>query len=72
MENKPVFGFGIDNMKGFEGLKDICDDSTTVMYIPTPKGWKCKRKGCTSDVKHTHTTYDCLKPNAPRPNKHER
>jgi hypothetical protein len=26
-----------------------------------PKGWKCKRKGCSAKVKHAHSTYNCLK-----------
>ena len=33
------------------------DDSTTYVTIPTPRGWKCKRKNCTTDWKHTHSTY---------------
>lgn len=39
----------------FLGLKNIVDDSTTVVYVPTPKGWKCKRKNCQSNIKHKHT-----------------
>jgi hypothetical protein len=41
-------------------LGKIVDNSTTTVYIKTPKGWKCKRKGCQADYKHTHSTYTCL------------
>jgi len=43
--------------KEFEELKNLVDDTVTKVYIPTPKGWKCKRKGCKSEVKHIHATY---------------
>lgn len=41
-------------------LKDIVDNGTTVVTIPTPKGWKCSRKGCKADYMHTHGTYPSL------------
>lgn len=37
------------------------DDVARDVYIPTPKGWKCKKKGCPTKVKHTHSTYSILK-----------
>ena len=37
------------------------DDGTTVISIPTPKNWKCKRKGCQSKVKHIHAKIDITK-----------
>ena len=36
------------------------DNGTLEVYIPTPKNWKCKRKGCTTRIYHTHTTYGSL------------
>ena len=44
---------------GFSTL--ICDNGTLTINVPTPKGWKCKKKGCSTKVKHTHSTYTCLK-----------
>lgn len=41
-------------------LENIVDDGTTVVYVDTPDGWKCPRKGCTTDFKHTHSTYKSL------------
>ncbi len=41
-------------------LARIVDDGTWEVTIPTPKGWKCKRKGCTVDFKHKHGTYKLL------------
>lgn len=43
------------------GLSAIVDNGTTYVTIPTPKGWKCKRKNCTTSFKHKHTTYDALR-----------
>lgn len=43
-------------------LGEIVDNSTTVVTIPTPKGWKCDRKGCTADYKHSHGTFAGLSP----------
>lgn len=43
-----------------EMLKKIVDDGTTVVSIPTPRGWKCERKGCKIDYMHEHTTYTAL------------
>lgn len=37
------------------------DNGTLEVTIPTPKGWKCKRKGCNNRVKHKHTTFTALK-----------
>ena len=42
-------------------LASIVNDVAQEMYIPTPKGWKCKRKGCRADYKHSHGTFNCLK-----------
>lgn len=36
------------------------DNGTTYVHIETPTGWKCKKKGCTTNFKHTHGTYRCL------------
>lgn len=47
----------------YSDLSKIVDDGTTVVYIATPKNWKCKRKGCKADYKHTHSTYNCLTEN---------
>lgn len=33
------------------------DNGTLHVYIKTPKGWKCKKKGCNQGFKHTHSTY---------------
>ena len=44
--------------KELDFLKDIVDDGTTVITIPTPEGWKCER--CGGDVLHTHGTYPSL------------
>lgn len=41
-------------------LKDIVDDGTTVVTIPTPEGWRCERPNCSTDFLHTHTTYSVL------------
>lgn len=46
----------------FSTLKDLVDDSVTEITIETPDGWKCNRKGCTTDFLHSHGTYPCLKP----------
>lgn len=34
-------------------------DPTVMVYIPTPKGWICKR--CSSRIKHKHGIYPSLK-----------
>ena len=41
-----------------DGLKDLVDNGTTVVTVPTPDGWKCDR--CGNDVMHTHGTYPSL------------
>ena len=41
-----------------DGLKDLVDNGTTVVTVPTPDGWKCDR--CGNDVMHTHGTYPTL------------
>lgn len=41
----------------FKDLEKIVDDSTTHVTVPTPKGWKCRRKNCPTRFKHTHSTY---------------
>lgn len=43
-------------------LAGIVDNGTTVITIPTPKGWKCKRKGCTANYFHTHGIFTSLTP----------
>lgn len=45
-----------------KALGDIIDDGTTDVFIETPEGWKCDRKGCVADYKHIHTTYGGLIP----------
>ncbi len=45
----------------FKELAKLVDDSTTTVYIATPKGWKCKRKNCKAKYKHLHSTFNCLK-----------
>lgn len=47
-------------MDDFEEIKDLVDDGTTFVEIPTPEGWKCSREGCTTDYLHTHGTYTSL------------
>lgn len=67
--NHPVYASGgklnLKTMRSLwndmPGLKDIVDNGTTVVTIPTPKGWRCRRKGCRNRVKHTHGTYPTLK-----------
>jgi len=47
--------------KASEELANLeIDDSTTVVEVPTPKGWKCKRIKCRMNVYHSHTTYDFI------------
>lgn len=41
-------------------LERLVENGTTVVTITTPKGWKCSRKGCNIDWKHTHSTYPSL------------
>jgi hypothetical protein len=41
-------------------LLPLVDNGTTHVTIQTPKGWKCKRKNCTSMFKHTHGIYPSL------------
>ena len=41
-------------------LKDIVDNGTTYVTIPTPKGWRCERPNCPTDFLHTHGTYPSL------------
>lgn len=36
------------------------DNGTLSVSVPTPKGWKCKCKGCKIDWKHGHSTYSSL------------
>ncbi len=54
------------NSKGFKWsgwikeMNSVVDNGTTTIYILTPKGWKCKRKGCKADYKHSHSTYSDL------------
>ena len=47
--------------KSIQGLKITPDDGTTYVTVPTPEGWKCERKGCTADYKHSHGMYPSLK-----------
>lgn len=47
----------------FKRLEDLIDDGMVEITIATPKGWKCERKGCTSDYFHSHGTYSSLLPN---------
>ena len=43
-------------------LSDCVNNGTLHVTVPTPTDWKCKRKGCVADYKHTHTTYAGLMP----------
>lgn len=45
-------------------LAKIVDNGTTTVYVKTPRGWKCKRKGCPTNFKHTHSTYPSLYANS--------
>lgn len=47
--------FNIDTTK--EWLNIPIMDRTMILGISTPKGWKCKRKGCKTKIKHSHTTW---------------
>jgi len=38
------------------------DNGTTYVTVETPKDWKCPRKNCKTDFKHTHSTYPSLTP----------
>lgn len=38
-------------------LNVLVDNGTTFVTIPTPKGWKCRRKNCRTDFKHKHTAF---------------
>lgn len=44
----------------WKGLFNKKEDGTYIVNIPTPKGWKCKRKGCKMKYKHRHNTYSDL------------
>lgn len=44
----------------WEKLAAIVDDTAIDVYIPTPKGWRCKKKGCLTRFKHSHGTYQTL------------
>lgn len=60
---------GILTQKDFQlSIARLVDDSVTTIYIPTPKGWKCKRKGCKMVCKHTHGTYPSLSTGKKRDN----
>jgi len=52
---KPVF-----SNTEFKVLSTMVDDGTFIVEVPTPKGWKCERKNCHSEVKHTHSIYSSL------------
>lgn len=55
---KPIDFYSYDILgQDYLGLKDLVDDSTTVVTVPTPKNWECKRKNCSTSFKHTHSTY---------------
>lgn len=41
-------------------LDSIVDNGTNYITVPTPKGWKCKKKNCFTRFKHNHSTYSCL------------
>lgn len=54
--------FYADNGTGdFSDIK--IDDTVQHVYIETPEGWTCKRKGCKEEVLHEHTVYSSLKSN---------
>lgn len=33
------------------------DNGTYEINIPTPKNWKCKKRGCFIDYEHTHNSF---------------
>ena len=43
-----------------DSLSRIVDDTVEYVSIPTPKGWKCPRKGCKTNYKHKHTIFPSL------------
>jgi len=32
-------------------------DKTVTFAIPTPRGWRCRRKNCRSRIKHSHGVW---------------
>ena len=50
-----------DTNSDLRALANITDNDTQIIYIETPEGWKCERKGCQVDYKHKHGTFTCLK-----------
>lgn len=61
MKNKGKRGFVELIHKGKRVGLTTANDTTMVVTIPTPKGWKCKRKNCTIDYKHEHTNFSTKK-----------
>lgn len=51
--------------KDFEELADLVDNGTTHVAVPTPEGWVCPRKNCTTDFLHRHGTYEFPKETTP-------
>jgi len=47
-------------MSTTEVLKNILDDNSLLVSIPTPKNWKCKKKSCKIDYKHKHSIFSAL------------
>jgi len=53
------------DMRGLS-LKDLGlvmpkpSDEITTVVIPTPRGWKCRRKNCHLDVRHRHSVWKSL------------
>ncbi len=41
-------------------LAGFIEDGTVIITVPTPRGWKCKKKGCPTRFRHTHSTYSFL------------
>lgn len=41
-------------------LKNLVDDSSTMITIKTRKNWKCPRKNCSADYEHLHGIYPSL------------
>jgi hypothetical protein len=62
MKKKLEMKFYNDSLSfsGFKDLIPLMDDSTVEITIETPHGWKCERKGCKTDFRHSHGTYPSL------------
>ena len=60
MKKKGEIVFLDDKYLDWKCLNLPIDNDSTYIYIPTPKNWKCKKKGCKINIKHKHGSYYSL------------